>query len=40
MGAIIGLILLALCFVAIIYEIGYCNGYEACKGESDEEKTN
>ena len=40
MVAIICLVLLALAFVAFVYEIGYCNGYEACKGESDEEKTN
>lgn len=31
MGAIICLVLLALAFVAFVYEIGYCNGYEADK---------
>ena len=38
MGAIICLALLAIVFVTIVYEIGYCNGYEADKRENSDEK--
>ena len=40
MGAIICLVLLAFAFIVFVYEIGYCNGYEAYKRENSDEKEN
>jgi hypothetical protein len=40
MGAIIGIVFLAVVFVVLVYEIGYCNGYEADKRENSDEKEN
>lgn len=38
MGAMICLAFLTIVFVAIVYEIGYCDGYEADKRENSDEK--